>query len=254
MRKKIGWLLAAVIALLMSGAQAQAHMFWLLADQDAPQVGQAVQVEVGWGHKFPRDEEIKAERLAFVKVLDSQGRELPLKQISITHYEFLPPAAGIYLAFAQVNPDFLSKTPDGFKLQSKRDLPEAVFCFHFDMAAKTILTAGPPHGGFERGVGAPLEILPLNNPASLKTGQTLPVRVQFQGEPLAEAEVMVIHAGSGSPTSGAVTVKTDARGEAQAKLSKPGKWLLHVSHKTPYAPPEECDEHSYSSSLTVSVQ
>jgi uncharacterized GH25 family protein len=254
MKKKSGLILVAVISSLMFGTQAQAHMFWLLADRDAPKVGEAVRVEVGWGHQFPRDEEIKAERLAFVKVMDSQGRELPLKKISTAHYEFVPPAAGAYLVFAQVTPDFLSRTPEGFKLQSKKDLPEAVFCFRFDMAAKTILTAEPPGDGFNRSAKSPLEIIPLDNPATLKPGQTLPVKVMFQGSRLPGAEVKIIHAGSAPQNPVAMTGKTDALGETQAKLDKPGKWLLHVSHKTPYPVPEECDEHSYSSSLTVSVR
>lgn len=254
MQRKTAFLPAAVLVGLLAAHQAQAHMFWLVADRDTPAPGQTVQVEVGWGHKFPRDEEIKAERLASVKVMDAQGRELSLTQVSPTLYEFVPSQAGVYLVLAQVAPDFLSKTPEGFKLQSKQDLPEALFCFRFDMTAKTVLTTGPTAEGFDRNLGAPLEIIPLSNPAALATGQTLALRVMFQGEPLPDAEVKVIPATSASPAAAVAAAKTDARGEARTTLHQPGRWLFHVTHKTPYAPPEECDEHSYSSSLTVNVR
>ncbi|MBI4644265.1 MAG: hypothetical protein HY790_14195 [Deltaproteobacteria bacterium] len=44
-------------------------------------------MEIGFGHKFPQEEEIKEERLGAVKALGADGRELALKKISTTRYK-----------------------------------------------------------------------------------------------------------------------------------------------------------------------
>ncbi len=244
--------LALVLALPLS---ARAHLFWLLTDKGAPQVNEAVQVEVGFGHKFPKDEEIKDERLGAVKVLRLDGRELAMKKISTTRYEFVPPAAGVYLFSARVVPGFVTRTPQGMKIQTKKGVPDANLCFHFDMAAKTLISVGDQKQGFDQSAGSLLDILPLKNPTSLKPGESLPVKVIFQGKPLAGVEVKFIHENWPDPLKPFATLgKTDTQGEIQVKPDKPGKWLLIASHKTPYASPEECDENMYSASLTFTVR
>jgi uncharacterized GH25 family protein len=229
-------------------------MLWLLVGNDTPQVGERVPVEIGWGHKFPRDEEIKAERLGSIQAVGPDGQALALKKISTTRYEFVPPTKGVYLISAQVAPDFLTKTPDGFKLQSKKGIPEAVSCFRFDMAGKILVNVGRQRQGFDRRAQSALEIIPLKNPNTLKTGAMLAVKVIFEGAPLAGAEIKYTHENCPDPKKSFATLTSDRQGEVRLKLDKPGKWLLVASHKTPYYPPEECDEHFYSASLTFSVR
>ncbi len=245
-------LLGAFLALCTSS---QAHMLWLLVGNDTPKIGETVPVEIGWGHKFPKDEEIKAERLGSIQAVGPDGQALALKKISTTRYEFVPPTKGVYLISAQVVPDFLTKTPKGFKLQSKKGIPDAVSCFRFDMAGKTLVNVGRQQQGFDRRAQSALEIMPLKNPNTLKTGAMLAVKVIFKGAPLAGAEIKYTHENWPDPKKPFSTLgTTDSRGEIRVKLDKPGKWLLVASHKTPYYPPEECDEHFYSASLTFSVR
>jgi uncharacterized GH25 family protein len=255
MSKKYLVLCAVVLAFLWSVSWAQAHMFWLNVNDDTPKAGEPVQVEIGFGHKFPQDEEIKGERLGSVQVVGPNGQEVPLKKISITRYDFVPPAAGVYMISAQVVPGFVTRTPQGMKLQTKKGVPDANFCFHFDMAAKTFVSVGQPKQGFDRSVQNTLDIMPLKNLNILKGGETLPVKVIFQGKPIAGAEVKFTYDGWPDPDKPFATLgKTDAKGEIQVKLDKPGRWLLIATHKTPYPNQEECDENMYSSSLTFNVR
>jgi len=244
--------LAAVLVLPLSS---QAHMFWLLTDKDAPEVNEPVQVEIGFGHKFPKDEEIKADRLGPVKAMGPDGQELALKKISTTTYELTPPTAGVYAVSAQLIPGFVTRTPQGMKMQAKKGVPDANFCFRFDMAGKTLVNIGDPKQGFDRTVKSTLEIVPLKSVNALKGGETLPVKVVFQSKPLAGAEIKYTHDGWADPEKPFATLgKTDAQGEIQVKLDKPGRWLLIASHKTPYDHPEECDENYFSASLTWRVR
>jgi uncharacterized GH25 family protein len=249
------WIIFTLALVLLFPLTSQAHMFWLLTDKDAPKVNEPVQVEIGFGHKFPQVEQLKEERLDTVKVLGADGRELPLKKISTTRYEFVPPAAGVYLISAQLVPGFVTRTPQGMKMQNKKGIADANFCFHFDMAAKTFVNVGGQKRGFGQSARSTLEIVPLKDPRTLKAGASLPVQVKFQGKALAGAEVKFTHDHWPDPQKPFVIVgKTDAQGKIQVKLDKPGRWLLMAGHKTPYAPQEECDENFYAASLTFTVR
>jgi uncharacterized GH25 family protein len=254
--KKIWWFFTlALTAVLVFPLSSQAHMFWLLTDRDTPKVNEAVQVEIGFGHKFPRDEEIKAERLGFIKCVGPDGREVALKKISTIQYELVPAQKGVYVIAAQVAPGFVSRTSKGMKMGTKKEVLDANLCFRFDMAGKTLVNVGAPKQEVDRRAQSILEIMPLKNLNNLKVGKTLPVRVIFQGKPLAGAEIKFTHDGWPDPKNPfAILGKTDAKGEIPVKLDKPGRWLLVASHKTPYNNPEECDENFYSASLTWRVR
>jgi uncharacterized GH25 family protein len=248
-------LLLALAAVLILPLGSQAHMFWLLTDRDAVKVNQPVQVEIGFGHKFPQDEEIKADRLGPVKALTPHGQEVTLKKLSTTTYELRPKVAGVYVISAQLVPGFVTRTPKGMVMGKKKGVPDANFCFRFDMAGKTLVDVGNQKQGFDRPAHSSLEIIPLKNPTVLKVGETLPVKVTFQGKPLAGAEIMYTHDGWSDPNKPfALLGKTNARGEITVKLDQPGRWFLTASHKTPYAKPEECDENMFRASLTWRVK
>ena len=250
-RSLILFSLALVLALPVP---AQAHFFWLMPDQTAA-VGKPGQVEVGFGHKFPKDEEIKAERLQSVKVIGPDGKELPLTKISTVRYEFVPPAAGFYLISAQMKPGFVCRTPQGMKMQTKKELPDAEFCFHFDMACKTLVDVGKQSQGYHQSAKSVLEVMPLQAPNTLKAGGEFPVKVLFQGKPLPGAEITVTHTQWPDPKKQfAVVGKTDAQGEFRLKLDKPGRWLVIAGHKTPYPDKTECDENMYRASLSFEVK
>jgi len=244
-----------VMIWLCFGSGAQAHIFWLLVDQDTPKINAPVQVEIGFGHKFPNDEEIKAERLGSLKALGPDGKEIPLKKISTTRYEFAPPAAGIYLINAQMAPGFVTRTPQGMKMQTKKGVPDANLCFHFDMAGKTLVSAGGAHQGVEQSAKSTLEIMPLKAPHTVTAGDELPLRVLFQGKPAAGVELKATYDGWADPRDPfALKARTDAQGEFRLKLDKPGKWLVVATHKTPYHDLEECDENLYTASLTFTAR
>lgn len=249
-----------ILAIMMTGALAlpvtvQAHIFWLLPEASVSEVGKPVTVEIGFGHKFPKDEEIKAERLQFIKVMGPGGQEVPVTKLSTTKYAFTPAAAGTYAALAQMLPGFVTRTPDGMKMQTKKEVPDANLCFRFDFAAKTLLGAGDGPQGFDQSVKSSLEVIPLQAPGALKVGDEFPVRIVFQGQPLAGAEIKVTHDQWQDPKElFALKAKTDAEGEFRLKLDKPGRWLLIANHTTPYHNLTECDENKYQGSLTFAVK
>ncbi|MDR1612318.1 MAG: DUF4198 domain-containing protein [Planctomycetota bacterium] len=74
----------------------------------------------------------------------------------------------------------------------------------------------------------PLQIVPAVNPAGLKQGDLLEVRVLYQGKPLADAEVIVDVAGDLGNT-----IKTDANGKAAVPVRNMSLNVIGVEQAFP---------------------
>ncbi len=238
-----------------SASLADAHSLWFNMDGHGYAVNQPMTVELGWGHKFPKDTEIKEGMLNEVFALAPDGKRLPLKQVSNTLFEFVPPEAGVYVISGNVHPGFVSKTTKGYKMGPRNHFEQVISCFHYDLRGKTYLYAGNPTKMPIKIVGDPLEIIAMENPLSLKQGSDFSIKVLFNGTPLPGAEVHCTYAGfSNQPFTFAVTVKTDKNGIAGFALRKKGEWFVSVTHEMPYHDKSECDTQKYNATLTFDVK
>jgi uncharacterized GH25 family protein len=245
----------SVIVCFFAASPVHAHFLWLNIDNYQPGLNETVQVEIGWGHKFPKDEVIKEGFLNQVYALDSRGARIPLKQISPTELEFVPIAQGTYMISADIHPGFLSKTTEGYKLKPKKGLENVVSCFRFDIRAKAIVNAGNMEKMPDQRVGDLLEIIPLKNPKHLKKGEIFPVKVIYDGKALASVDVRATYAGfSDQPNTFALSAMTDNEGVARIKILEKGKWLVNVMHEVPYPDKNECDKYRYNYSFTFAVE
>lgn len=81
----------------------------------------------------------------------------------------------------------------------------------------------------------PIEIIPQQNPFSLKVGDSLPVKVFLNGKPVANQLVYASYVGfhkhddAGQHVE-AVQTRTDEQGVAQIKISKQGLWYVRLIH------------------------
>jgi len=248
------WYFMVVMALLpvWMANSAQAHMFWLNASNYAPEAGETIWIELGFGHKYPRDEILKKGRLERVYAVDSKGQELPVEQIFPCFYKFTPKTKGTYEIVSVLKPGFVSRTADGHKLGNKKDFPDAPYCFAFRMSGKTLITVGDKKAGLSERTKNPLEIVAMTPPADLKVGDTLPLKVMFEGKPLSGASVNAVYEGfTEEKHHWTQEAETNADGLVQMKLTAKGPWLFATSHKESYADKAECDDYSYRASLTV---
>ncbi len=85
-------------------------------------------------------------------------------------------------------------------------------------------------GAWNKATGLPLEIVPLQNPFKLKIGDTLRVRVLFQGKALAEANLGWHRPGDGDTPAG--TVRADTAGEALIPIAATGLMTIRLTHMT----------------------
>jgi uncharacterized GH25 family protein len=124
----------------------------------------------------------------------------------------------------------------------------------FSRCAKALLAVGTGNEGatgpgFDRVFGQRLELVAEKNPYTLNGGGDLPVRLTYEGKPLAGALVMALQ--RGRPDK--VEARTDARGRVTLKLDRPGFWLIKAVHMIPAPADAGADWESFWASLTFAL-
>ena len=102
----------------------------------------------------------------------------------------------------------------------------------YSRRAKMLVQVGDrPSANVLKPIGQTLEIVPVTNPYARGTDTALPVRVLFQGRPLAGAQVRVLPLGI---KNGAVQkLRSDEQGQASFIVPNRGAWLVMVVHARP---------------------
>jgi uncharacterized GH25 family protein len=163
---------------------------------------------------------------------------------------------GTYLAAALPRNGFSTKTTEGYQQgKNKKDVDNAILCRYSQKFAKAVFTVGRTGGEvFSKPLGHAMEIVPLNDPAALKTGDVLPVKVLVEGKP-AQTFVYGTYAGfSESPNTYAYTTRTDKEGVAQIKMIHNGVWVLIAKQEEAYPDTAECDKQAWAASLTFEIR
>ncbi|MDQ3754311.1 MAG: DUF4198 domain-containing protein [Acidobacteriota bacterium] len=81
-------------------------------------------------------------------------------------------------------------------------------------------------------LGYPVEIIPQQNPYSLRVGQTIEVLCTLDGQPIANQYVLAGRERAGR-MSRQISARTDANGVARFRLHSTGKWFIKMIHMTP---------------------
>jgi uncharacterized GH25 family protein len=127
---------------------------------------------------------------------------------------------------------------------------------YYEQYAKAIVNVGEPSlDALIRPIGQNMEIIPMENPMSLKEGDKLRVRVLFKGEPAMYCRVLATYQGFSTEDDYAFATMTDKDGIATIRLLHYGPWLVKAEKST--GPDEEtrgkCLTHSYTATLTFEV-
>ena len=153
-----------------------------------------------------------------------------------------------------MKPIFMSVTPEGRKMQSKKGLPDAISCRYVEFFAKAIFHAGKPGGSAYKSVlGQTIELVPQEDPGLMKVGDSLPVKVVFEGKPLAGEFVYATYVGFSTREDYAFTTKTNREGIANIRITHPGIWWVKVPYTRPHDDQSECDVDQYATILTFGI-
>ena len=267
--------LCAVAAVLVSAAVLDAHDFWLVPDAFRVAPGQWLQVRGQTSSAFPSSEAAVAlDRIADARVLGASG-DVPLRDFSHAGTSLLvrhrPTSAGQRVVAMRLHPRFVRESAEGFRRYLVLEgAPEALERYEregrlpttdsitrsYAKYAKTLVEVG--RGGrraFDRVAGHPLEFVPLRDPATLRAGQALPVRLLYRGRPLGGA---VFHAGFSAEGNRAAEthdqlLRTSPEGVAEVPITRPGVWNVRTLHIVPADPGASADWDVHWATLVFQV-
>ena len=120
----------------------------------------------------------------------------------------------------------------------------------FFRCAKSLLRVGPPNETqSDQVLGFPLELVAERNPYTQGAGEDLPVRLTYEGRPLANALVVAIRR---TDPIEKLAVRSDSDGRVRLRLQGGGMWLIKAVHMVPVPAGADsgADWSSYWASLT----
>ncbi|GAB6163978.1 DUF4198 domain-containing protein [Desulfothermus naphthae] len=242
-------------------APVYAHYLWLTVDNYNPSPGQEIAINIGWGHKFPVDDQPRRKMVEKMKLVlvNPEGNKIPLRirpkvNSGVEPIRVKLKDKGTYVVVLAVR-TFVSKTIEGYFYKPKNELRNVLKSFWYEPVAKAIINVGTPEGNtYKKWLGYSLEILPLENPANLKEGEMLPVYCLLKGKPT-KAWIYATYAGfSNLRNTFAWTTQTDKDMIAKVKILKKGIWLVKTEELLPYKDPRKADNYKFISTLTFEIK
>jgi uncharacterized GH25 family protein len=271
--KKIKSALAAGTAFsllsLASPGVSSAHTLWINATDHSPAFSQKFGGEAktyfGFGHRYPLDDYLSADHLSEYVLVSPDGTKTALVPDNpagflATRVQF--PKAGQYVVAASTKPGFYTMYRENdeirHKIGPKTGLGNVILSNYYEQYSKALFNVGASEGNaFGKPVGHRLEIVPVENPFTLKGngGDTLTVKVLFNGQPARYCRVYATYGGFSVEDDFAYATTADGRGLAKIRLTHWGAWLIKANMKLPPTDDmkDKCNDMSYTSTLTMEI-
>jgi uncharacterized GH25 family protein len=256
----------AALVLAASARAAAAHDFWIEPSSFRPSVGTTLGIRLVVGQRFrgdvlPRNPAMISR---FVFVTDAgevpvpgRAADDPAGTVAITQpglglvgYRSLESAVSLeaakfedYLKEEGLNSVIEARAKKGESQKPSKEL--------FSRAAKCLVQAGGSGTtGFDRVLGLTLELVPEKDPYAMTGGGELPVRLFYDGKPLAGALVAAI---AYDAPDRKIAVRSDQSGRAVLRLPSGGLWLVKAVHMVPVTGDPNADWRSTWASLTFEI-
>ena len=243
-RRSITGVLTSAL-LLTAVAVAAAHDLFLKPTRFFAPENSEVRVRVLNGTFTRSENAIARNRLADVSVV-TPTRRMPLDTAEWTvtgdtsTFHIHTRGAGTYVIGASTRPSFIDLSADDFNLYLRDDgIPDVLEARQRDgelgtpareryhKHVKALIQVGEtPSDHYATVLGYPAEIVPLENPYSLRSGASLRVKTLVDGTPVANQLVLYGGVTATDTPVEAKSVRSDAQGVATIALSTPGTWFI----------------------------
>jgi uncharacterized GH25 family protein len=256
-----------ITVILLSAASLFAHDMWIEPTAFTPEAGKiiGVRLRVGQdllGDPIPRDPALINQ---FISV-DAGGRKPVIGRDGSDPAGLVRVAVpGMMVLGYRSNPSPVVLPAEKFNQYLKEEGLESVAATRtarnqanaegreiFSRCAKSLVLTGTPNEtSSDQPLGFTLELVAERNPYALGPGQELPVRLTYEGKPLAGTLVVAINRLN---PAAKVSARTDANGRVRLRLSDTGLWLIKAVHMIPAPAGANADWASFWASLTFEVK
>jgi len=222
--------LAAMMTIGVSAASA--HDYWIEKKGDG--------YAAVYGHRDQRLEYDPAS-LKKVTVYSAAGKPLDFKKEVQAKAIIIRPSGSACLILADLETGYWSKTIYGLKNLPKRKATRPVESFKAYHYSKSIVANG--EAAIKPVEGLKLDIVPLKQPLDMKAGDSLQLKVLFEGSPYAGASIEGDHDKIGL---------TDKDGLIKVKI-KSGRQIYTVERRDPLKNDPDADFIATTTTLTFEV-
>jgi len=238
------------ILLLISGGTLAAHDLFLRAENYFVAPESTVRLDVLNGTFSKSENAVTKDRLRDLSIVTAAGVTTPLDRggwsetgdTSVLSARVGP--AGTYVIGASLLPREIALEAKDFNTYLATDgLPDVLaarrksgeldkparerYAKHVKALVQVGATRTPGYGAE---LGYPAELVPLNNPYSLKVGGNLRVKAVVEGEPVANQVVIAGGRTSGGARIAQRTVRTNRDGVASIRIGSRGVWYVKFIH------------------------
>lgn len=259
-------ILFAVIMVVAIPAAGFAHNLWLNAVDYNPafstRTGAHTKIYFGFGHKYPVQDFLDKKKLVEFKLIGPEGksRELEPGEGGFLATPLIMKKEGANIVAATTAPGFYTMYfKNGrvrHKLGSKKNLENVLLSLYYENYAKALINVGQTgNDAYATPLGHGIEIIPLENPYLKKKGDTLKLKVLYQGRPASFCNVSATYVGFSATEDYAFSNKTDSKGISTIRLLSPGQWVVRAVVRKPAAAElqDKCIEEKYSATLSFGV-
>lgn len=265
--------LIAVVAVAGTATVLHAHDFFFRANSFFVAPGATVFIRALNGTFSKSENSITRDRLRDLSVVGPGGRDHPDTASWSTSGDtsvltVKAGSQGTYVVGASLKPREITLKADDFNhyladdgipdvlsLRRKKGEMRKEATERYSKHIKAILQVGNKRGGaYSTILGYPAELIPLDNPYSVKAGGMIRVRSMVDGKP---APNQLIVSGGRNQSGGRFPerrVRSDASGIAKIPLSKKGQWYVKFIHMVPFDGAEKIDYESKWATLTFEVR
>lgn len=217
---------AVSLSLVALTHPASGHEFMVLPASATAPSGEALSVDLTMTETWIQPDRVPPLEMVTLERIDETGRTaVPVSPAAKALRANVSVSAEPFLMAARMRRDRIEApraSKDNEKPEERMTRSETFSKAYVNLTDKSNFWAQP--------VGTRLEIVPLANPGALKTGDTLAVKILFEGSPVA-GRVQATFDGKGAEGHGfAVRTESGADGVARIALTHPGRWLIRARH------------------------
>ena len=264
---------ALSLGALLFVATLGAHDTWLVPAKFRVNPGESVKVAFNTSMEFPTsDGAAGPDRIARFTVWTADGGEKPVTGYRVEGKSLVAdvtPGAGMTVVATATKHRLIELegkvfteyiTEEGLKhvVKARADAGQsnALGRERYSKVAKAVLCEAGDNSRHRRmnpELGLDVEIVPATDPCNVKVGEEFPVRVLFEGKPLAGVVVATGTKGTYGHEY-ASHVRTNAKGEATVIFPAAGVWFVRTLHMIPNRDFDDADWQSWFSTLTLAVE
>lgn len=192
-RSRVWWMV--FMFMMLTPSLVFAHSLFIQSGRYHVSFGKGSPLFFCYGHHFPVDDAVRRKKLTYVKVVDPEQIETEIAlrdEKSLHSYIVDYSKSGTYVLVAETKPGLFAMYTDekGRKRHSFKPLNtfvETAQSVESSMRsrqwAKSYVVCDEPSRPFPAQIGLPLELVPEQDPSTLKQGDLLTFMVSYDGKP-----------------------------------------------------------------------